>query len=155
MLYACAVRFDVTKNFENFLLFGWTKQGLGCTIASHVPTCSPWWPCPRCHALPRAPFLRERHETHSLLSLVGSIYVRWSYNKLLFLALSHPILLWVEKKHLHEAFLKNGVWKKIARQVHTCLVPIRCKYALFEANRVEPQSKTKYPYHLVWKCHAK
>ena len=27
MLYVCAARFDVTKNFEKFLVFGWTKHG--------------------------------------------------------------------------------------------------------------------------------
>jgi len=28
MLHACAERFDVIGNLENFLVFGWTKQGL-------------------------------------------------------------------------------------------------------------------------------
>jgi len=28
MFYACTVRFDVTRNLENFLDFGWTKQDL-------------------------------------------------------------------------------------------------------------------------------
>jgi len=28
MLHACVERFDVTENLENFLVLGWTKQGL-------------------------------------------------------------------------------------------------------------------------------
>jgi len=32
MFHACAARFDVTGNHENFLVFGWTKQGLSRLI---------------------------------------------------------------------------------------------------------------------------
>jgi len=34
MLHSCDVRFDVTENLENFLVFVWTKQGLGKALSS-------------------------------------------------------------------------------------------------------------------------
>jgi len=38
MLHACAERFDVTENLENFLVFGRTKQDLSNKACNHEKT---------------------------------------------------------------------------------------------------------------------
>ena len=37
MLHAYAARFDVTENFENFLIFECTKQGLSQSVSQSPP----------------------------------------------------------------------------------------------------------------------